>query len=121
MGTPEANKRLVLRAIEALNSGDLEAVERLTHVDCYDHETADARPGDGRRRRAASSRRPGAGAAARFEPLDIVAEGDRVVVRGRLVGETPAQAIHIWRLVEGLIVEHWACTDDVDIRTEGRR
>src|SRR3954453_24024946 len=63
----------------------------------------------------------------------IVAEDDVVVVQltlhGRPVGSTmplldggrPAGTdiawhfIHIWRVPDGLIVEHWACRDDVGL------
>jgi hypothetical protein len=94
MGILEVNKQLVLRGIEAWNSGDLEAVARLTHPDFFDH--GGTAPGP----------------EARLEPLDIVAEDDRVVVRGRVarVGR-PVQEIHIWRLAAGLIVEHWQGSD----------
>jgi lactoylglutathione lyase len=26
--------------------------------------------------------------------------------------------IHIWRIADGLIVEHWACRDDMDLRNQ---
>lgn len=83
--TAEENKQLVLRRIEALNAGDREALRRLAHPDFFDH--ADESAGAGR-----------------LEPLDIVAEDDRVVVRARADG---SQEIHIWRLADGLVVEHW--------------
>ena len=63
----------------------------------------------------------------------VVAQGDLVVVhltmRGRhvassmpLLAELPPTGnaiawdfIHIWRVVDGSIVEHWACRDDVGL------
>jgi len=94
MVTPEENKQLVLRRIEAWNAGDADAVARLTHPDFFDH---------GRGWRAGE----------RLEPLDIVAEDDRVVVRARVGGNgRPVQEIHIWRLLDGLVVEHWQSADD---------
>jgi hypothetical protein len=101
MQTPEENKLIVLRQIEALNAGDAEASRRLAHPDFYEHEAQPGRPGS------------------RFEPLDILAEDDRVVVRGRLGGPVSSQQVHIWRLVGGLIVEHW-CVGDRDLR-QGER
>ena len=93
MGTPEENKQLVLRRIEAQNAGDAERLARLTHADFFDH--------DERRR------------AGRIEPLDIVAEDDRVVVRARVDADgCVSSEIHIWRLASGLVVEHW-CGGDV--------
>jgi len=83
----EENKLIVLRQIEALNAGDAEAARRLAHPDFYEHEAWRTR----------------------LEPLDIVAEDDRVVVRGRVGG---VQQIHIWRLANGLVVEHWQGSDE---------
>ena len=85
----EENKQLALRHIEALNTGDGETVTRLAHPDFVDHA-----PSDG----------------GRIEPLDLVAEDDRVVVRTRT-------GAHIWRFSGGRIVEHW-CFDGDD---RGRR
>jgi len=81
----DENKQLALRHIEALNAGDAEALERLTHPDFFDHAAEAARP---------------------IEPLDIVAEGDRVVVRART-------GVHIWRFSGGRIVEHWEFDNDI--------
>jgi hypothetical protein len=102
MGTPDENKHVVLRQIEALNAGDAETRQRLAHPDFFDH--GEPRPDD----------------AGRLEPLDIVAEDDRVVVRARSAGEeSELQQIHIWRLVGGLIVEHWEGSDGRDQRGKG--
>ena len=87
MGSLDENKHVVLRQIEALNSGDLAALGRLLHPDFFDH-TVD-------------------GTGVRLEPLDLIAEDDRVTVRARVNGDLSRQQIHIWRLRDGLIVEHW--------------
>jgi predicted ester cyclase len=74
---------------------------------------------------------------ARFELLDVVAEAEWVVVRcllsgthlgtgrhpfvheGLLAGVAPTgqrirvQHVHMFRLRDGLVVEHWGCRDDV--------
>jgi hypothetical protein len=90
MGSLDENKQVVLRQIEARNSGNLEALGRLMHPDFFDH-TVD-------------------GTGVRLEPLDLIAEGDRVTVRARIDGDVSRQQIHIWRLRGGLIVEHWQST-----------
>ncbi|HET7572447.1 MAG TPA: hypothetical protein VFJ77_07245 [Gaiellaceae bacterium] len=90
MAPLEENKLIVLRRIEALNAGDADAARRLAHPDFYDHEVRDGR------------------AASRLEPLDILAEDDRVVVRARVGG---VQEIHIWRVSDGLVVEHWHASE----------
>ena len=62
-----------------------------------------------------------------LEVQDIVAEGDRVVIRalcrgkhvGELMGIPPTgksfevQQFHEYRIQDGQIAEHWACRDDV--------
>lgn len=106
MGMSEENKHVVLRQIEALNAGDVESSERLAHPDLFDH--------DGRGGGAAAGYREvvrrlhARFARCRLEPLDIVAEDDRVVVRIRVSSDgVSSQQIHIWRLTDGRIVEHW--------------
>jgi predicted ester cyclase len=67
------------------------------------------------------------------EELHLIAEGDlvaqHVVLRGAhrgstmplLAGTEPSGAevtwtfIHLWRVVDGQIVEHWACRDDLGL------
>jgi hypothetical protein len=84
----EENKQLALRYVEAVNAGDPETLARLSHPDFFDHAKT--------------------GYAGPIEPLDIVAEDDRVVVRART-------GVHIWRFSGGRIVEHWRA-DGTDIR-----
>lgn len=59
------------------------------------------------------------------EPLDVIAEGDRVVARTRMtalhVGDYQGVAatnrtiemeqVHIWRIDDGLVIEHWPALD----------
>jgi predicted ester cyclase len=128
----ETNKRLALRWLEAIWTGDLDApaaggiVQELVHPDFYNHETAADRPGgrDGFRETARRLRR--AFADLRIEPLDVVAEADRVVVRARVSGrqvgpfagmpvtgrEFSVEHTHIVRILDARIVEHWASRDD---------
>jgi predicted ester cyclase len=63
----------------------------------------------------------------RFEIHDEICEGDKVVARvtmhGRQVGEFLGQAptgrefatkqIHIWRIEDGKVIEHWSVRDDL--------
>ncbi len=65
-----------------------------------------------------------------FDVEDVIEEGGKVVIRatlsGRHVGaagplaafpvtnrEFSVQHIHIFRVADGLIAEHWACRDDL--------
>jgi predicted ester cyclase len=123
----QANKQLALQALRLLAGGDPDEYAQLHHPDYVNHEAA-----AGRQRG-----REGARATAVFlnsvfddlhhEPLDVIAERDLVVVRarasGRQVGEIDGfaasgrpfsvQHIHIFRVTDAKIIEHWACRDDL--------
>ena len=128
---PETNKRLALRWLEAIWNGDLNApaagvVEQVVHPDFHNHEAAADRPGgpDGFRDTARRLRR--AFADLRIEPLDVIAEADKVVIRARVSGrqvgpfagmpvtgrEFSVEHTHIVRILDGKVVEHWANRDD---------
>jgi predicted ester cyclase len=128
----ETNKRLALRWLEAIWNADLDAptgggaVEQLVHPDYYNHEVAADRPGgpDGFREVALRLRR--AFAALRIEPLDVIAEADKVAIRARVSGrqigpfagmpltgrEFSVEHTHIVRILDGKVIEHWANRDD---------
>jgi steroid delta-isomerase-like uncharacterized protein len=127
----ETNKRLALRWLEAIWNGDLDTpaggvVEQVVHPDFYNHEVAADRPGgpDGFRHTARRLRR--AFAELRIEPLDVVAEADKVAIRARVSGrhvgpfagmpatgrEFSVEHTHIVRILDGKVVEHWANRDD---------
>ena len=75
---------------------------------------------------------------ATFTPIQVIAEGEWVTVRatfsgthlgvgelpvngGMLVGVPPTKKrfavnhIHLWRIQNGLVTEHYACRDDIDM------
>ena len=128
----DTNKRLALRWLEAIWTGALDApadggvVEQLVLPDFYNHETAADRPGgpDGFREVARRLRR--AFAELRIEPLDVIAEADKVAIRARVSGrhvgpfagvpvtgrEFSVEHTHIVRILDGKVVEHWANRDD---------
>ncbi|HEY3530514.1 MAG TPA: ester cyclase [Nocardioides sp.] len=124
--TVEGNKESVLRLYELLNQGDVDAVGDLA-VD--DYEEHDPVPGQGTGKEGAIDRFSlitGA-LAPHFTIEDLVAEGDRVVVRwtnsGTHVGEfagIPATGraftiagIDVYRLVDGRLCEHWHVIDQL--------
>ncbi len=63
----------------------------------------------------------------RFEIEDQIAEGDKVVARvlmhgkhaGRFLGKDPTgkefatKQIHVWRIEDGRVIEHWSVRDDL--------
>jgi predicted ester cyclase len=123
----QPNKQIVLRALEALNARDLDALDELYHPDYVNHEASAGAPHG-----PAAACRTAAFLHSTFEdfriePLDVVAENDLVVVRaragGRQVGAIDGfqpsgqrfsvQHIHIFRVTDAKISEHWACRDDL--------
>ena len=123
----QANKQLVLQALHALDRGDPEAYAELHHRDYVNHEAAAGRRcgPDGARSTAVFLNSVFEDLS--HEPLDAIAEHDLVAIRaqasGRHVGEIDGfratgrtfsvQHIHIFRVTDGRIAEHWACRDDL--------
>jgi steroid delta-isomerase-like uncharacterized protein len=121
----QSNKQVVERFVhEVLQQGSKPAVDELVGTDFTSHSWPST--GDGRADlKAAIDRVAKALADPEFVIEDTIAEGDRVVVRvtssGTQVGEfmgMPATGkrysigeIHIFRLRDGQLVEHW---DQID-------
>lgn len=122
----EENEAIVREAVEAFNQGDPEAVDRLFAADYVDHDPSRAGlpPGPDGVKQAWSMFR------AAFPDLratidDMIAEGDRVAVRGEvrgthrgeLMGIPPTgkrvtvTLIDINRIDNGKLVERWGETD----------
>ena len=123
-----ANKELVARLhTDVLDTGDLAPIDELIHPDYLNHEAAPGTPGghDGFRHTVKFLR--GAFPDLRFMIKDMLAEDDRVVVRclfegtrdGTFLGIPPTgrrvstQHIHIYRIQDRMVAEHWACRDDI--------
>lgn len=127
----EANKIVVQRLVEeVLNAGDLDRANEVIGADFIDHNpaTPDQPPGPEGFRQVNSMLR------AAFPDLsltieDLVAEGDRVVVRftargtqwGEFGGASPSgnrvawEVISIIRVADGKIVERWSQSDTLSL------
>lgn len=121
MTTLEANKAVVRRFIdEIFGQGNLDAVDELAAEDFTPHTWGPTPPGRAALREAMA--RAGSGVTeAKFEIQDAIAEGDRVAVRltssarhtGTFMGQPPTgkrysiDEMHIFRLRDGQVVEHW--------------
>jgi predicted SnoaL-like aldol condensation-catalyzing enzyme len=106
----EKNKALVLEAIDTLfNQRDYVAAERYWSPNYIQHSAAIA-PGREGLFNFVKSSPP----TLRYEPGTIVAEGDFVIVNGRISGFQPVKWItaDIIRIKDGLIVEHWDVIQD---------
>ena len=119
----EENKAIVERWNRAWHERDWDTVEELAAEDYVIH------PGElNKEQHIKRGKEMGLNEAfsdTKFETHDVIAEGDKVVVRytqsGRHTGEfwgvPPTNKVisqrgtHIWRLRDGKIVEEWTCTD----------
>ena len=125
MADLEQNKAVVDRFIrEVFVEGRREAVDELVAEDFVPHTWGQM--GEGRDGLKQAMERVARGLAdARMTVEDVIAEGDRVAVRltsqarqvGELMGMPPSgreyriEEIHIFRLRDGQIVEHWHQAD----------
>ncbi len=135
--TATANVDVCIRAqIELFGAGKMELADELVSAACIDHG-ADTGPTD-RTGMPAAPRGPegirgvvgwlrGAFPDLEYTVDDAFGAGDRVALRctargthrGEFLGHAPTgrrfavQQIHLFRLDDGRITEHWACRDDV--------
>ena len=128
--SPEENKALVRRFVEEVfNQGNLAAVDRFLAAEYRD---ANALPGQEPGREGAKrafSLYQEVFPDLRYTIEEMIAEGDTVVTRvtfrgthrGAFLGIPPTNrqvsvpAVHITRLVEGTIREHWSLMDDLGL------
>jgi predicted ester cyclase len=126
----------VRRMFKAIESGDLHDVDRYISQDYLNHESND----DGRSsKRGPEEFRETAGwlrqtfSDLRFEDVDVIASGDRVVIvtymsgiqTGQFLGIPPAnrafrqRQVHIFRIdAAGKVAEHLAVRDDLGLRRQ---
>jgi steroid delta-isomerase-like uncharacterized protein len=132
MSTLAENKDLVRRFVQAVNDHDIDAIARFFADDVRNHAALPQAQGV-------------AGVRTIFQKVfaampdhrstceDLIAEGDRVMarvtVRGTQTGTLPFAAaplpatgraveteqIHVMRIRDGKIVEHWAGRDDIGV------
>lgn len=117
----EENKAVVRRFVEEVfEKGDVRAVDELVAENFVAHTWPSTGDGRGDLKRAMERVSKGLSGAA-FSIDDLIAEGDRVVARltasavqtGEFMGMPPSgkrytiPEIHIFRIRDGLIVEHW--------------
>jgi steroid delta-isomerase-like uncharacterized protein len=126
--TIDDNKAQVRRLYALANEGDVEAVGHLVSPDYDEHSPL---PGQGSGREGVLDRFSmiTAGLAPRFTIEDVVAEGDRVVVRWTNTGTHVAEfagipptgkaftiaGIDIYRLADGVLCEHWDVVDQLSL------
>lgn len=128
----ERNREVVRRYQEASNRNDLAALDELVAADLISHNAAPGLPpgleGGKMAHRATLAAFPDL----HYHIEDLIAEGDRVVMRFRLhcthrgefLGLAPTgkevslDGISIFRLADGKIVEHWAVQDGLSLMVQ---
>jgi predicted ester cyclase len=124
----DENKRIARGVLEELfEKGNLEAADELIHPEFLNHEAPPDNPQGPEGLKETVSWLRGLWGPMRAEIEDEICEGDKVVARvtmhGRHVGEFLGKAptgkefatkqIHIWRIADGMVIEHWSVRDDL--------
>jgi predicted ester cyclase len=124
----EENKRIARRVLEELfDKGHLNAAGELIHPDFVNPEAPPGNPQGPEGLKETVSWLRGLWGPMRAEIEDEICEGDKVVARltmhgrhvGEFLGKSPtgkefaAEHIHIWRLEDGKVIEHWSVRDDL--------
>lgn len=123
--TSQDNRAVAREFLEAIFSGhDLDAVDRLLAPDFVDHNPWEGRPPSRDGWKAGTADFLAAFPDLRCEIDDLIAEGDKVAVRNRLMGthrgefvgpptgrRVEFRSVDIVRVTNGRIVEHWGLID----------
>jgi predicted ester cyclase len=124
----EENKQITRRVLKELfEEGDLDATEELIHPEFVNHEAPPDNPQGPEGLRETVTWLRGLWGPMRAEIEDEICEDDKVVARvtihghhvGEFLGKAPtgkayaAEQIHIWRIVDGKVIEHWSVRDDL--------
>jgi predicted ester cyclase len=122
------NTRITRRVLrELFEQGKLDAADELIHPDFVNHEAPPANPQGPEGLKETVSWLRGLWGPMRADIEDEICEGDKVVARvrmhGRHVGEFLGQEatgkefateqIHVYRLQDGKVIEHWSVRDDL--------
>ena len=125
----DENKRTTRRLLEELfERGNMDAVDELVAPDFVNHEAPPDNPQGRQGLRETVTWLRGLWGPMTFDIEDEITDGDKVVARvvmhGRHVGEFlgreptgkefATKQIHIWRLEDGRVIEHWSVRDDLD-------
>jgi predicted ester cyclase len=124
----EKNKRITRRVLDELfDKGDMDAADELIHPDFVNHEAPPNNPQGPEGLKETVTWLHGLWGPMHAQIEDEICEGDKVVARvtvhGRHMGEFLGRAptgkeyavehIHIWRLEDEKVIEHWSVRDDL--------
>jgi predicted ester cyclase len=126
--TATDNKRIARGMLDELfDQGNLDAADELIHPDFVNQEAPPSNPQgpEGLKETITWLRR--LWGPMRFEIHDEICEGDKIAARvtmhghhlGEFLGKPPTgkefatTQIHIWRIEDGKVIEHWSVRDDL--------
>lgn len=124
----DENKRIARRVLsELFEKGNMAAADQLVHPDFVNHEAPPGNPQGPEGLKETVTWLRGLWGSMRAEIEDEICEGDKVVVRlvmhgrhvGEFLGKAPtgkefaAEHIHIYRIQDGKLLEHWSVRDDL--------
>jgi predicted ester cyclase len=125
---PQTNIETTRRVLEELfDKGNFDVLDELIHPDFVNHEAPSDNPQGPEGLKETVTWLHGLWGPMRAEIEDEICEGDKVVARvtmhgrhlGEFLGKAPTgkeyavEHIHIWRLEEGRVIEHWSVRDDL--------
>ncbi|NUT53929.1 MAG: SnoaL-like domain-containing protein [Saccharothrix sp.] len=113
----EANKSLFLDAFARFAAGDPDVLRTVLHEDFVEHSPGNPSGRDAFVEFVKASRLMGA----RFDLKRVIADEEHVVVHYHLVdreGGRDEAVVDIWRIADGLIVEHWDVVQPVPEEAE---
>lgn len=110
------NKDIVLKAFNEFAAGNVDVLRTLVREDFVEHSPGNPSGRDAFVDFIANSEVAGA----RLELKRVVAEGEFVVLHYHLIrpGDRGEAVVDIWRLEDGLVVEHWDVVQPVPAPTE---
>jgi len=130
MGTQE-NKEVVRKIEEAWDSGKIDDIAQYFAPTFHNHSGVQGMPHDIDTIKMVHGMSMGAMPDRKIEILDLIAEGDKVVVRCRMSGtnsggfpwfgadannnKVDAEFFGLYRLENGKVVEHWGVNDGISI------
>jgi predicted ester cyclase len=128
VGDRAENTKVTRRLLDEVFGGeDLDTINELIHPDFVNHEAPPDNPQGREGLRETVNWLRGLWGPMRFEIEDEICEGDKVVARvvmhgkhvGEFLGREPTgkefatKQIHVWRLADGQVIEHWSVRDDL--------
>jgi predicted ester cyclase len=124
----EENKRTARRVLEEVfEKGNLGAVDDLIHPEFVNHEAPPGNPQGPEGLKETIGWLRDLWGPMHFEIADEISDRDKVVARvvmhgrhvGEFLGKKPTgkefatKQIHVWRLEDGKVIEHWSVRDDL--------